>query len=98
MLYSVRDRETMATLTSSIGFTAAKIPPAVTNVMYAVIQAVDADVRFTIDGTAPVAGSTGILLPQEGMIEVWGSTSLAAFRCINNVAASGAKLEVVYMG
>jgi len=96
MLYAVSDRETISTLTSSIGFTAAKLAPTRGTIHYAIIQAIDGVVRFAIDGTAPIANTTGLRLLQDASVEVWGSEALKNFRCIND--GGTAKLEVVYMG
>lgn len=95
-IYGVSDRETISTLTSSIGFTAAKLAPTIGTIYYAVIQAIDGVVRFAIDGTAPIANTTGLRLLQDASVEVWGSEALKNFRCIND--GGTAKLEVIYMG
>jgi len=92
MIYEVIDRETISSLTDSVGFTAAKL---VSRKVYAIIQAVDGNVRFTIDGTTP-STSLGLRLTQDSSVEVWGSDTMTNFRCIDD--GGTAKLEVVYMG
>ena len=96
MEYGVIGRETIGTLTASIGFTAANIPPTQSRTRYAVIQAIDAAVRFCIDGTAPEADTTGMRLTKDSKVEVWGGEAMENFRCIED--GTTAKLEVVYMG
>ena len=95
VLAVVKDRETIASLASSVGFTAAKIPPTDEDVLYAIIQAVSGDVRFTVDGTTPTS-SLGLRLTADSKVEVHGSQLLTNFRCIND--GGTATLEVVYMG
>lgn len=95
MIYRVIDRETIDDVSSAIGFTTTKIPPAKTNVYYALIQAIDGDIRMTIDGTTPTA-DLGIRLPEDSTVEVWGDAALANFLCIDD--GGTAKLEVIYMG
>lgn len=95
MIYQVKGRETITSLASAVGFTAAQIPPTKTSTMYAVAQAIDGDARFTIDGTTPTS-SLGLRLLQDSSVEIWGSTALAAFRAIDD--GGTAKLDVVYMG
>jgi len=98
MIYSVSDRETISDVSTAggVGFTAAKLAPTTGTIYYAVVQAVSGNVRFTIDGTAPVAATTGMRLLQDDSVEVWGTTALAAFLAIDD--GGTAKLEVVYMG
>lgn len=97
MIYIVSDRETVSSVSSSTGFTSAKITSVTGYVIhYAVVQAIDGDVRFTIDGTAPVADTTGVRLAQDDSVEVWGTGALVNFRAIDD--GGTAKLEVVYMG
>lgn len=95
MLYEVSDRETISDVSSSVGFTAAKLAPTGFVLHYAIIQAVDGDIRFTIDGTTPTS-SKGLRLLQDASVEVWGGNAMAAFRCIDD--GGTAKLEVIYMG
>ncbi len=95
MIYQVIDRETISSISSSTGFTAAKIPPANKRVVYAVVQAVGGDCRFCIDGTTPTA-SKGLRLQEDGSCEVWGESALTNFRAIDDTGT--ATLEVVYMG
>ncbi|KKM01305.1 hypothetical protein LCGC14_1795810, partial [marine sediment metagenome] len=47
-IYKVKDRETISSVSSSTGFTSSKLTAFL---QYAFIQAVSADIRFTIDGT-----------------------------------------------
>ena len=91
-IYRVSDRETISSVSSSIGFTSTKL---VAYLVYAIIQAVDGDVRFTIDGTTPTS-SLGLRLTEDSSVEVWGGQAMTDFRCIDD--AGTASLEVVYMG
>lgn len=97
MFYSVKGRETISSLAAAIGFTAAQIPPTSgkENIQYAIIQAIDGDVRFTIDGSTP-STSLGMKLLQDDSVEVWGYSALTKFRAIDD--GGTAKLEVIYMG
>ena len=94
-LYKVSDRETISDVSTSggVGFTTAKL---VDYLVYAFIQAIDGDIRFTIDGTAPVADTTGMRLKEDASIEVWGNQAMTDFLCIDD--GGTAKLEVIYMG
>lgn len=93
MIYTVSDRETIDDLSDSdgIGFTSTKL---VTGVTYAIIQAIDGNVRFTIDGSTP-STSLGLKLIQNSHLEVWGKKAMSDFLCIDD--GGTAKLEVVYM-
>lgn len=90
-IYNVSDRETISSVSSSVGFTASKL---VANLIYAVIQAIDADIRFTIDGSTP-SSSLGTRLPEDSSVEIWGTTAMSKFLCIDDGGTG--KLEVVYM-
>ena len=87
----VKDRETISSLTTAVGFTAAKLTA---GLFYATIQAIDGDIRYTEDGTTPT-DSLGLRLPEDGMTEIWGTAEMANFRCIYD--GGTAKLEVLYM-
>jgi len=95
MLYSVKGRETIASLVASVGFTAAQIPTAKPNVIYAIAQPVSGDIRICMDGTTPEA-TKGMKMVENTIFEVWGSVALRNFRCIDD--GGTAKLEVIYMG
>ena len=95
MIYVVKGRETVASLVASIGFTAAQIPTAKSNVIYAIAQPVGGDIRMCMDGTTPTS-TKGVKIVANTTFEVWGSAALIAFRCIND--GGTAKLEVIYMG
>lgn len=95
MLYVPIGRETITSLVASVGFTATNIPPTQPKTLYAIVQAIDGDARFTIDGTTPTS-SLGLRLLQDIPLEVWGEKSLNNFRAIND--GGTAKLEVVYLG
>jgi hypothetical protein len=92
MIYKVIGRETISSLASSIGITSALIT---NRVVYAVLQAVSGNVRFTIDTSTPTT-SLGLRLLQDASVEVWGQEALDAFRCIDD--GGTATLEVVTMG
>ena len=98
MLYTISDRETISDVSTAggVGFTAGKLAPTTGTIYYAITQAIDDNIRFTIDGTAPVADTTGQRLTTDSSVEIWGTTALANFLCIDD--GGTAKLEVVYMG
>lgn len=89
------DRETISDLSSSVGFTASKLPPTIPGVIYARIQPISGNIRFTVDGTTPTT-SLGLKLLENSMVEIWGAEALAKFRCIDD--GGTATLEVVYAG
>ena len=90
-LYKVKDRETISSVSASVGFTSSKLTAFL---QYAVIQAIDGDIRFTIDGSTP-STSLGLRLVQDASVEVWGTEDMTNFLCIDD--GGTAKLEVVYM-
>lgn len=94
-ILSAIGRETIPSLTASVGFTAATIAAIAERLHYALIQAVDGDVRFALDGATPTS-SLGLRLTQDSNVEVWGDSDINNFRCIDD--SGTAKLEVVYMG
>lgn len=94
--------ETLSTGTA-IGFTSAKILPTTGNFAgqraRAVLISAEGDVRFTIDGTTPTTTATtavGHLLEDGSSWGVCGEQNVANFRCINAVAASGAKVKCTF--
>ncbi|KKN70391.1 hypothetical protein LCGC14_0430860 [marine sediment metagenome] len=89
-IYEVSDRETISDVSSSIGFTSSKL---VANLIYAFIQAVDGNIRFSEDGTTPTS-SLGVRLLKDGTTEIWGTKAMSKFRCIDD--GGTAKLEVIY--
>ena len=95
MIYSVKGRETIASLVASVGFTAAQIPSTKPNVVYAIAQPVGGDIRMCIDSTTPEA-TKGMKMVENTIFEVWGAAALIAFHCIDD--GGTAKLEVIYMG
>ena len=95
MIYVVKGRETISDVSSAIGFTSTQIPPADSNVIYAIIQAVDGDIRFCIDGTTPT-DSKGMRITEDTILEIWGAEALANFLAIDD--GGTAELEVIYMG
>jgi hypothetical protein len=93
MLYAVKGRETIASVATAKGLTAAKLT---STVHYALVQAIGGPVRFTIDGaTPPVAGTTGFRLVQDGTVELWGE-EMSKFSAIDD--GGTASLEVSYHG
>ena len=90
-IYRVHDRETIASVSSSTGFTSTYL---VSYVLYATIQAVGGDIRYTYDGTAPTT-SLGKRLPEDSSVEIWGMEAMTKFRCIDDGGI--ATPEVVYM-
>lgn len=90
-IYNVSDRETVSSVSASVGFTSSKL---VAYLQYAVIQAIDGNIRFCIDGSTP-STSKGLRLLQDASVEVWGTEAMSKFRCIDD--GGTAELEVVYM-
>ena len=90
-IYRVYDRETIDPVSSSVGFTSTYL---VAYVLYASIQAVGGDIRYTIDGTDTPTTSLGKRLPEDSYIEIWGAEALTNFRCIDD--GGSATLEVIY--
>jgi hypothetical protein len=95
VIYRVINRETISSVSSSTGITAALLPPTVSNVIYALVQAVSGPVRFTIDGSTP-STTLGLRLVTDKVVEIWGSEALSNFRCIND--GGTATVEVITMG
>ena len=90
-VYNVSDRETISSVSTAVGFTTSKL---VAYLQYAFIQAIDGDIRFTVDGTTPTS-SKGVRLTQDSSVEIWGTTAMSNFLCIDD--GGTAKLEVIYM-
>lgn len=92
--------EKLSTITSSIGFTAAKVEP--TSGVYrgriakAVLITVEtASIRFTMDTTTPVvtgASEAGSKIDAGQSYVVRGHRTIRNFRCINETASNGAKV------
>lgn len=74
--------------------TSTKITP---QVEYALCQVLTAAIRVTLDGTPPVAATTGFLFNTGEFFEVWGHGDLLALRAIRDTGTSGV-LEVTYFG
>jgi len=95
MIYVVKHRETISSVSSSTGFTSTYIPPTSPNVIYALVQAVAGTVRYCIDGSTP-STSLGLRLTEDSTMEVWGGEALRDFRAIDD--GGTATLEVIYFG
>lgn len=95
MIYIPISRETLADVSASTGITAALLPPTEPRVVYAIIQAIGGDIRFTVEGSTPTS-SLGLRLPEDEVVEVWGSQALSNFRCIDDGGI--ATMDVVTMG
>jgi hypothetical protein len=94
MITKPNGRETITSLVAATGLTAAKIT---NSTIYALVQAIGGDVRFTLDGsTAPVAATTGHRLVQDSSIELWGHDEMKNFSAIDD--GGTAQLEVTYNG
>lgn len=91
----VKGRETISSVSSSTGFTAAEISPTKSRVDYVIIQAIDGDIRFTVDGTTPTS-TLGLRLLEDAKVEVHGAQGITNFRCIDDDGT--AKLECIFMG
>jgi len=92
---TVKGRETISSLSSSVGFTSTEISPSKDHVDYVIIQAINGDIRFTVEGTTPSA-TLGLRLLQDSKVEVHGVQGISDFRCIDD--GGTAKLECVFMG
>lgn len=94
MIYVARNREllTPATVTE---FTSTYIPPTDPKCIYAIIQALAGDIRFTIDGTDATT-ILGLKLTEDSSVEVWGMQDLTNFSCIRDNGSG--TVEVIYMG
>lgn len=87
--------EKLSTITSSTGFTAAKIQTAGgAQARAALISVETAAVRFTLDGTTPVvtatSNGTGHLLNAGDSYVIRGANNIKRFRAINAVDGNGA--------
>ena len=94
-IYRAVVRETIASVSSSTGLTAANIPPTNKLTVYATIQPLGGDIAFCVDGSTP-STSLGQRVVEDDVIEVWGQPDLSNFRCIDD--GGTATVEVVYYG
>ena len=90
-LYKVKDRETISSVSASVGFTSSKLTA---NLVYALIQAISGNIRLAIDGSTP-STSLGVRLLQDASMEIWGTEAMSKFRCIDD--GGTATVEVIYM-
>ena len=95
MIYKVKARETIASLVAAVGLTATYLPPTSRDTLFAIVQAIGGDVRFTVEGTTPVAATTGHRLVEDGTVELWGA-EMTDFLAIDD--GGTAELEVTYYG
>ena len=95
MEYMHRGRENVSSLTASVGFTSTYLPATDTKVRFAVIQAIEGNIRFRVDGSAPTS-SAGMRLLKDSSVEIWGARDMTNFRCIDD--GGTANLEVNYYG
>jgi hypothetical protein len=97
--------ETLSTLTTAKGFTAAKYQPTSGDFIgkrarMVIISCETGDVRFTFDGTTPTTlalGGDGHLLMIGASYEIRGEQNVANFKCINDVNANGATLHATFL-
>jgi hypothetical protein len=98
--------ETVGTLTSAKGLTAATHSPLSTVVgttlhpEQAFITVETADIRWTIDSTVPTTTTTtaiGHIAGAADVILLEGNQNIERFSCINAVASNGASLRVTYL-
>ncbi len=94
MIYKVKDREAITVAATAIGLTSTKL---VANNTYVVLQVQAAQIRYTLDGTDPVAETTGFIGYVGDLIEVWGKDAMTDLRMIRETSTS-ANVEVLYMG
>jgi hypothetical protein len=100
MIYVPLDRERITIDDTSGGksLTSTKLNG---NLVYARVQVLTAAIRVTLDGTAPVATTTGELWNPaaatfDAIHELWGQ-AMATFKAIRDTGSSGA-IEVTYYG
>ncbi len=91
MIYKVKDRETISSVSLSTGFTTSKLTAFL---QYAIVQAIGGDIRMTTDGTTPTS-SLGKRLVEDASVEIWGTEALANFLCIDD--GGTATVDVDYM-
>jgi len=91
MLMTITGREKVSSLVASTGLTASNIPQG--GLPVAVVQAIGGDVRFTVNGTTPVAATTGQKLLDGNFVELTGK-ELDDFLAIDD--GGTAVLEVVF--
>lgn len=84
-------RERVTVAGTAVGLTAATYLAA----QFATITVETAAIRFTLDGTAPVASTTGHLVQAGQTIELYGSDQIAGFKAIRDTGSSAA-IEVTY--
>ncbi len=80
---------------AAVGFTLPAATVGITH--YATVKVETASVRYTCDGTAPVAATTGTPAQVSESFEVWGSPDLVNFKAIRETSTSGA-LAIEYFG
>lgn len=85
---------------TSTGFTTSKIcPTSGTNIgrkaKAAVISVEDADIRFTLDGTA-ASTTVGHMLYKYGSYEIVGEKNIENFRCIDAVAGVASSVKCTF--
>jgi|TARA_Y100000310_G_scaffold345865_1_gene471857 hypothetical protein len=83
VIYRSIGRETISDVSTPIGITDSLLPPTVLGVIYASVQAVGGNIRFTVNGTSPTT-SLGERLLQDAVMEVWGSEDLKALLMIDD--------------
>lgn len=85
--------ESITVADTAIGFTTSKIlvdsQVGPVKASRAVFKIETAPVRFTEDGTAPVASTTGILASIGDIVTIDGKENVAAFRAIRDTSTSG---------
>ena len=96
MMYRTKGREKIDVddTAGGVSLDTTKITSAV---VYAKLQCQVAIIRVTLDGTAPVAATTGFMFYPGDFFEVWGHDALKALRAIEESTTNGV-LEVLYMG
>lgn len=83
-IYQERNEGVIASLTASVGFTAAKITDAeLARLMYVLIQPHGGAIHYRTSGEAATT-STGIHLAALGIVEIWGQDAIKNFRCIDD--------------
>lgn len=94
--YVLRNTEVIASLSSSVGFTASKITDAeLERLLYVLIQPHGGAIHYQTNGD-DAAIDEGVHVAALGIVEIWGYDAIKNFRCIDD--GGTAKLSCKYYG
>ncbi len=94
--YVLRNTEVIASLSSSVGFTASNITDAeLEKLLYVLIQPHGGAIHYQTNGD-DAATDEGIHLAALGIVEIWGEDAIKKFRCIDD--SGTAKLSCKFYG